>query len=154
MMITEHVGEGLLGDPPDKLSDLVRWAVSDARGLDRDKYEPDAAVWHSQDNRGLCRVCLAGVVLVGTFKMPRTKNARMMLNGVGLNDRWVRKLFTLELIRADNHAQLQEWLGYGSRLNLNILPALTHTNFIGWFEFDQFLTSLERYAEALEVQGC
>ena len=56
---------------PDTLSELLTVAITDGEKLDHGTYEPCSLYWHSGtdtfDPSKLCRVCLAGAVLVGSL---------------------------------------------------------------------------------------
>ena len=54
--------------PPDKLSDLIELAISDACKLDHNAYMPNFNTWHLPGpNKEKCMVCLAGAVIAGTL---------------------------------------------------------------------------------------
>lgn len=155
---------------PDKLSELLRLAITDARALDRKKYTPHSGYFHTgltKDNPyskpGLkgdtCRVCLAGAVIANTLK-------------VSINRRFQSYLFggNAEKLYAIDHLRKGEL--YNAITTLHIDPdslskeqlsgvegiqSLTNRwtpfslSFHSWEEMDRSLKRMERLATRLEA---
>lgn len=63
-----------------KASELIQGVVDDARKLDRNIYDPQAAIWHrplDADNPALCCICFAGVWLTRHFGPHQTVDIEM-----------------------------------------------------------------------------
>ena len=160
----------LIDEPPEKLSDLIRLAVRDARGLDRTLYRPASFVWHDPDTDielGLqCRVCLAGAVIAGTLNVAPEDEASPTLirlrhgwvPGLASESRWPEALLALDRVRegvyigaVTTHYDVEPTQEESKALVR--IPHPDHNDFRGWVEFDKHLVSLLDRADQLEKLG-
>ena len=139
---------------PDKLSELIKLAVSDARKLDKLVYIPEYASWH-RPHDGLCSVCFAGVVMAGTLGCSPKK----IKYQYSFSPDTELKLGVLERCRRG------DWCGAVEELGLPIEDRLHHlfnsrefdrnpdSCFVSWSEFDRFLNGMLVRADKLAEAG-
>ena len=110
--------------PPEKLSDLIRLAVKDARRLNPDEYWPNAGIYHERsvytrwdtDVYGplpppnACHACVAGAVIAGTLKVSPDVEA----SPGDFDHGWEGSLFALESIRSGRYLYAYYWHHYGT----------------------------------------
>ena len=63
-------GSWLKSGPPEHFTDFILVAISDARRLNRKKYNAHFASWHNIDKTGKCKVSLAGAFMAKSLRMP------------------------------------------------------------------------------------
>ncbi|MCY4431132.1 MAG: hypothetical protein OXC11_12175 [Rhodospirillales bacterium] len=159
----------------ERLSELVKLAVDDARKLDRDAYWPDAGRWHEPKpkdrtyNEMVCHVCLGGAVIAGrgladdyedvTPGMVAAKGSR---GDMARNDSIYNRLVALDSVRQGLYHSAARWMqedtsiALDSRLDnaLNRIREPRHAKFRNWDEFGRFLDDLEsRVIPALRAAG-
>ena len=166
--------------PPEKLSDLIRLAVKDARRMNPDEYWPDAGIFHQRfevntedwntEHYGpppppnACHACVAGAVIAGTLKTSPDEPRSPMSFEKG----WSGSLYALDRIRCGDYdtAYLYHYIGYISpieeqlsaelRMKLNHLSVNyppVHRGFANWEQFKAHIDSLEVIADIFEGEG-
>ena len=149
--------------PPEKLSELIRVAIADARTIDRRTYEPNSAIWHTPDKL-TCKVCLAGCVIAGTLRAPRQAVTIQRIKPdadssvlVVDDEEWREALFSLEHARVGywDHALCSRGVFIDAETDtaLNNIPAPEPGTFKSWNDFDSFLASLEDRTARLRAVG-
>lgn len=157
---------------PDRLSELVRLAVADARRLDRRAYVPKSCEWHRPQPDGRCGVCLAGAVIAGTLADPdwTARNP-----GIGLEpgdfredvDRGlsaIAQLGTGDVIHADHSLRQPDLVEESNWPPVPVerahrsdaaeaLRREENHEFDGWAEFDRHLDRMKALADELEREG-
>ena len=158
----------------ERLSELVKLAVDDARKLDPDAYFPNAAKWHEPMGQGegngvRCHVCLGGAVIAGrgladdfedvTPGMVAAKESR---GDMTRNDAIYNRLVALDSVRQGLYHSAARWfqpapsIALDSRLGdaLNRIQPPQHRDFRGWDPLGLFLDDLEqRVIPALQAAG-
>ena len=163
---------------PEKMSELIRLAVTDGRALDRELYTPHCLSWHSptdffsaNGNQGkvdtICEICLAGAVIAGTLGAD-PKNRWLVADMLDGDDRergWYWALSALDEIRKGNYTIAASRLGLvpkdateaGELIQRLLILENNHNNasfaFYDWRRFDRHLASLEELAPKLESLG-
>ena len=158
---------------PDKLSELVKLAVKEARSLDRDNYFPRSDHWYIDHGDGNpCEVCFAGAVIAGMVKGGKKTIGWRSLNEFGADAE--RKLIALENVRLGNFEDAlngfigegdgREFPGMQCAMEIDILrreeqmkrtdrPGYLPGVFHGWGEFDSFLDEMDIAGAKLESHG-
>ena len=154
--------------PPDKLSDLIDLAITDARKLDQNRYAPTWHKWHQIDpGDGKCMVCLAGAVIAGTLGCARQTHIDIATSDsdtaepdstIITDKRWRNALWALDSAREGN------WNGACRALHdvgpddelgdaLDELPPPERSEFESWGELAIHLDSLASRANDLRKLG-
>ena len=154
---------------PDRPSELIRLAIRDMKGLDREKYWPEHGMWHTpvdhdwatnwrafgkRQPQGVeCLVCLAGAVIAGSLN----GNPGMNLAPSKCSDDQALKLLALDDFRqGDFWCGVQRLTGPVAKAHeeaLADMPGPVYQDFRSWEEADRFLGELEQSAAALEELG-
>ena len=144
--------------PSDRLSNLIKVAITDAKRLhtnQRKNYHPHFADWHSPSSTLLdtpvkCRICLTGAVLAGTLQGDITK---CLLPHDYSAD--ADKLRALNAVRTGDLPQAHNFF-YGREASLaqrhaykKLKKLIKHDDFIGWRRFLRHVESLEVLAREL-----
>ena len=170
-------------DLPDKMSELIQVAITDAKQINRHRYRADSDTWHSrrrnsdyQRNRR-CSVCLAGVVIASTLEADF--NARLYPTDFG--ESIDLKLEALDSIRQRNFrlafdqlARASDEFDYdgesGEILHPVIHDSMIHTamdiyddyddlddislaEFENWKEMDRLIQALEKIVDVFKEYG-
>ena len=164
--------------PPEKLSDLIRLAVKDARRLNPDEYWPNADLYHkrchidtdlwAQEIYGplpppnACHVCVAGAVIAGTLKMSPDEPWRP----VDFENAWSGSLSALDSIRqglyhrayCEHYYGDDPWPPMSMELSTKLKTLArnyppVHRGFQNWEEFKAHIDSLEAIADIFEQKG-
>ena len=145
---------------PSKMSDLLELAISDARKLDRERYEPYWAHWHEPKGPTgkTCMVCLAGAVIAGTLGA----NHSIGLDIEDFNDETANQLDFLDDMRSgmfrraiEKHIGLEIDLRNQEDYYVGILKKLDEEyddsagDFTDWESFDVHLENMETIVEVL-----
>ena len=160
--------------PPEKLSDLIRLAVKDARRLNPDRYWPNASIYHQRlvytrwdpDVYGppplpnACHVCVAGAVIAGTLKVSSDE----LRSPEDFESAWSGSLYALDYIRSGDylHAYRAHYGVSYAQVTMTLRTKL-HTLaldyppvqqwFQDWDEFELHIDSLEVIANSFEREG-
>ncbi|MCY4430445.1 MAG: hypothetical protein OXC11_08645 [Rhodospirillales bacterium] len=169
---TEANNDTLPGD----LSGLLRVAIADMEGLDRDRYQPNSGDWHEPSaGAKYCRVCLAGGVMAGTMQVPHgasvtpaeatgrdhdTHNRLQALDDLRSGDVWAAAFSLtggyhrngdMAAFAASPEAEKADALICLHPELLNRVRA--RRRFIGWREWDELRPIFAELADALEQAG-
>ena len=154
---------------PEKLSAFIRWAIEDARSLDKRLYRPDATTWHSYTN-DMCNVCFAGAWLAATYMQQgaddlQKKEIEKIVSEVnyylapGVHDSSTLGMILNDL-RLKDFGNAVKMYYKRSDLNESEIKELTELgkcikrkDFKGWFSFETFLKSMNKGADELEAIG-
>ena len=125
----------------ERLSELVKLAVDEARKLDPDAYFPNAAKWHepmgeSEGNGVRCHVCLGGAVIAGrgladdfedvTPGMVAAKESR---GDMTRNDAIYNRLVALDSVRQGLYHSAARWFQPDPSIALDSRSATRSTAF-------------------------
>ena len=140
---------------PGKLSELIRLAIADARSLDREKYAPNADVWHRPLPDGRCQVCVSGAAMAVSLG---TKPDQLVRNVDNLPPGWDRAALALNYAREGLWVTavntLQNRLVSGeTRTALMAMTQTQHGWFRSWNRFTKHLEELSEAADTLELYG-
>ena len=159
-----YVDDSIAVTLPDKLSELIRVAAADARGLSRDVYHPHYLSWHSpilaEDDTFMdrvsrlptarCQVCFAGSLLAG---LESVKPDELWMPG-RTSISFAAKMHALDWARNGSFMRAVECLGYMADDDMNArYPMPCDIEFEGWDEFDRFLDSIVAISYLLESDG-
>ena len=151
------------------LSSFIRAAVTDARGINREFYSPNARFWHTatnnKDRQNGCLVCFAGAVLANMIPATITIHDINGLLDLDMPRPAINRLVALDFVRcgdlvgAIGHMNFTEPFTPSQKAQLVGLQqqldghrnAIWHTQFVGWRDFDEFLVSMEVIANQLEA---
>ena len=143
--------------PPKKLSTLIRLAVRDGLNLPQDKYKPDCGVFlDTDDETGICRVCDAGAVMVGTLDATPADKHLGSLFKERWGEEWANALHALDYARIGDYVNAVATLGVTERICLDGIvdvPEPEQMNYHGWYEQAVHLRSMESIADKLEAIG-
>ena len=153
--------------PPEKLSDLITLAITDARRLDRDLYVPCATSWHetrTEETGDTCAVCLAGCVIAGTLQAPfnalatEEEDHEEDIEPEDINDHdWYLAISSLDHARAGRWQDALHTRGTAldetTQAALGDIPPPEDGSFYGWAAFDAHLETLEHRAGRLRDLG-
>ena len=171
-MVTKNLPE-----PPEKLSELIRLAVKDARSLDRNDYYPHFNYYHAyfDDTRPLldgngdaidpvdyneddppmgyqCFVCNAGAIISGELGADLLTNC-----DPSCYPKWMDCLKAVDMVRYGYYGSAAAWMRMPQSIVAKVydahIPPPVHDDFIGWDEFDLHLDDLELVSDQLENIG-
>ena len=157
-----------LQDVPDKLSKLIRLAISDARRLDPAIYEPDHGVWHTP-LPAACFVCDAGAVIAGTL-IPSTEkhSPNCFLAPNCFPEPWARALRAIDAARSGSIHEALAYLviahdpaaAFDPAPHRAVDNAIFHAlgdneccEYTDWDTFKAHLSYMDRVADQLEHFG-
>lgn len=135
--------------PVTSLGALIEVAVEDARGLDREVYEPRWTKWHESliletddGPRKVCAVCDAGAVIAGT--LGRTPGN--MGHPVDFQANTRKALEALDMVRRGNLAGAFDELDLARNGWLPASSTKMRGDYISWEGFDRHLRVMEKLA--------
>ena len=140
-------------EPPEKMSELIRLAITDGQRLDREIYTPDAHTWHELFDDGFCGVCDAGAVMAGTLKAEPSNQIDAEFFGV----EWGRALTALDAVREG--AMVVAYARFTGkpmsevRGKVKKIRGPEHGEFEDWPEYELHLDELDRVAQEFEDLG-
>jgi len=143
---------------PDRFSELIRVAVHDGRGLDRDRYRPLSEHWHEPRTTGdrleYCRVCTAGAVIAGTLE----RNPGDSWYPGMFDSDTEAKLVALDKLRRGEFNSCGRALGVPPLHSLGVprpvfLALEMATGFASWETYARHLDALAALAHHLEAAG-
>ena len=153
------------GGPPEKLSDLIELAITDARALNRETYVPNHCVWHNPEPNNQCSVCLAGAIIARTLgRRPEAKVAAESAEAA-LNDgsEPIESRAWRYALHAIDDAREGDWWGPLDALNIYVDETTTEklenvsepdgSHFSSWAEFTIHLDSMSECARELREIG-
>ena len=159
LVCLEETSEGparIKQELPNTLSGLLQVAINDAKGLDPKLYNPSALYWHSgagaAPSSPLCRVCLAGSVLVGSLGYDDPFHSFYMDE---VNDETARKLNAINTMRSGEFGRAYLTLHNLELTEENVFdlpkaltentwnhPKVSNQGFQNWTAFNLHLISL------------
>lgn len=164
-----------IGDYTD-LSAFIKAAVAEASSLDRDFYSPNANNWHVPASFAAldhfkqgCVVCFAGAMLANMLPSSITVTDLQNIRSFQLGESAIARLGALDAIRCGDlvsaytsfvnanveqptESQRAKLIGLQAQIDGGLIP-IDHPEFVGWEQFDAFLTSMTRIADKLEAAG-
>ena len=157
---------------PDTLSELIRLAVKDARGLDRRTYIPNYTTYYDwfggsgDPYPAECSLCFAGAVIAGTLNAPHGDDESVVMTPLQYDSDTAKKLRALDCFRSEDYYNAFRLLGldhnkdvdyklYRMRAEQSQRRDMTMSVnlFYGWDEFDAFLSDMDKAADILEAHG-
>ena len=162
--LTGGVVRGIDVPVPEKLSQLIRIAIEDGRGLNREEYEPDSSLYHmpligkAGDNQ-ICYVCLGGAVMVETLNVDPSDS----IWPSNLPARWHDAILALDRVRVGDYMEAVRIYTYptiedsirleSEALKFEDVPGPADAHFFGFESFSAHLDSLEDIADQIEAIG-
>lgn len=152
MLIAKYRIDGSAAKLPSTMAGLLQCAIDDARKLDRSIYFPNYDVWHNPHDSNCCEVCLAGSVIAGRLHASPCDR----VTSISFDERTEDLLDALDNMRC-GHWDKAFGLIYDFTPPLHIsdylreIPAVAHSSFYGWEQFDTHLKSMVALLPDLEV---
>ena len=152
MLIAKHRIDGSAAKLPSTMAGLLQCAIDDAGKLDRSIYFPNYNDWHNPHDSVYCEFCLAGSLIAGRLHASPSDR----FTSINFDER------TEDLLDALDNMRCGHWdkafnLIYDFTPPLHIsdylreIPAVAHSSFYGWEQFDAHLNSMAALLPDLEV---
>jgi len=155
------------------LSSWIRASVTDSRGIDRDHYHPNAKWWHAagldaRNEKKICFVCFAGAFLANhipfsaniddledlgrRFQFSKANLGRFYALDFVRCGELVAAIAEMSMAPIPSNEQMTALMELQGELDSKAIT-IQHPEFLGWDQFDAFLTSMETVADRLEAIG-
>ena len=148
---TDDPIDGESASLPDTMACLLQTAIDNARTLNRKLYTPHFSKWHQPYFEGCCFVCLAGSFIAGTLEVEPSDRATSRT----FNHRTSDLLDAIDDMRRGCwndafHRVYRQAAPNELSTRLNEIPKPEHSKFMGWNQFDEHLSSLQKIIPHLE----